>query len=97
VTKDSPSSSTRRGFGQEHQAELADLDLVAALQHRQVHRLPVDIGAVKAADIQDPELAFFSPELGVPAADGDVVKEDVAVGMAACGCDGLVSFLEKME
>jgi hypothetical protein len=29
-------------------------------------------------------------ELGVSAADGDVVEEDVAVGMPAGGCDGLI-------
>jgi hypothetical protein len=85
-----PLASTRRGPGQEGQTELADLDLITIDQHRRIHRLPVDIGAVEAADIDDAELALLPLELGVAAADGNVVEEDVAVGMAARGCDGLV-------
>src|SRR5271170_1594199 len=86
-----PLASTRRGPGQEGQTELADLDLITIDQHRRIHRLPVDIGAVEAADIDDAELALLPLELGVAAADGNVVEEDAAVGMAAArGCDGLV-------
>src|SRR5271170_5001835 len=54
-----PLASTRRGPGQEGQTELADLDLITIDQHRRIHRLPVDIGAVEAADIDDAELALL--------------------------------------
>ena len=58
----------RRAFGpgEEHQAELADLHLVAVGEHRRIDRLAVDVGAVEAADVDDLELAAFQPELGVP-------------------------------
>jgi hypothetical protein len=46
-------------------------------QHRRRHRFTVDIGAVETADVNDPEFVVFPTELGVPAADGDVVEEDV--------------------
>src|SRR5450631_3201890 len=82
--------STRRGPDEEHQTELADLDLVAVGQHRRGHRFTVDIGAVEAADVNDLEFAVVPSELGVPAADGDLVEEDVAAGMPASGCDGLI-------
>jgi hypothetical protein len=45
---------------------------------------------VEAADVDDVEFAPFPPEFGVAAADGNVVEEDVAAGMAACGCDRLI-------
>src|SRR5262245_62260283 len=67
--------------GQEYQAELADLHLITVGEHSRIDGLPVDVGAVEAADIDHLELAAFQPELGVPAADRDVVEEDVAVGM----------------
>jgi hypothetical protein len=57
-------ASTRCGPGQEGQAELADLDLITIDQHRRIHRLPVDIGAVEATDIDDAELALLPLELG---------------------------------
>ena len=38
------------GLGQKRQAKLADLHLVAVDQHRRIHRLPVDVGAVEATD-----------------------------------------------
>src|SRR5437764_13153416 len=47
--------------GQEHQAELPDLDLVPVGQHRGVHRLAVDVRAVEAADIYDQEVTAFPP------------------------------------
>ena len=52
-------------------------------QHGRVHGLTVDIRAVEAAGVDDAEFAVFTPELGVAAAHGDVVEQDVAVGMAA--------------
>ena len=51
-------------------------------EHRRVHRLPVHVRAVEAADVDHDEVARVAPELGVPAGDGDVVEEDVAVGVA---------------
>ena len=52
--------------------------------------MTVDVGAVEAADVNDPELVVFASEFGVAAADGDVVEVDVAVGMPAGRCDGLI-------
>src|SRR5438445_3124690 len=79
-------SSTR----QEHQSELADLDFVAVGQQRLVHGYTVDVGGVEAAEVDDPECAVLRTKFGVAAADGHLVEEDVADGMATCGCDGLV-------
>src|ERR1700761_3536280 len=67
--------------GQEDQAELADLHLVAVGEHGGVHRLAVDVGAVEAADVDDDELRPVAPELGVATGHGHVVEEDVAVGV----------------
>ena len=66
------------------------MDLVAAGQHRRLHRLTFDIGAVETADVEDLEFAVFISELGVPTADGDVVEEDVVARMPPSGCDGLI-------
>jgi len=78
-----PSVVTDLGTGQEYQAEFADLHLVAVGQHGRVDRLAVDVGAVQAADVDNVELVGLQSEFSVPTADGDVVEEDVAVGMAA--------------
>src|ERR1700692_1063369 len=67
------------GAGQERQSKLADLHLVAVRQHSRVHRFTVDVSAVEAADVDNLEFAAHASELGVPAADGDVVEEDIAV------------------
>jgi len=72
------------------QAELAYLDFVAVGQDCRLHRLTVDIGAVEAADVDDLEFAVLAPELGVPAADGDVIAEDIAVGVSAGGRNRLI-------
>src|SRR5918999_1021944 len=80
----------RARTGQVHEAELADLHLVAPGQRRDVDRLAVDVGAVEAADVVHREAAALAVELHVPAADGDVVEEDVAVGVPAGGGDVLV-------
>ena len=66
------------------------MDLVAAGQHSRLHRFTIDIGAVEAADVDNLEFAVFPSELGVPTANGDVVEENVAAGMSASGCDGLI-------
>src|SRR6185312_6269071 len=71
------------GRGQEDQAKLADLHLVAVAQHRRLRRFPVDVGAVEATDVDDADIAVLPPELRVPAAYGDVVEKDIAAGMSA--------------
>jgi len=70
---------------EKEQAELAYLDFVAVGQDCRSNRLTVDIGAVEAADVDDLEFVVLAPELGVPAADGDVIAEDIAVGVSAGG------------
>jgi hypothetical protein len=47
-------------------------------------RLPVDVGAVETAHIDDPEFASFAVKFGMAMADACVVGDDVIVGMAAC-------------
>jgi hypothetical protein len=95
----SPSASRNRIFeivtsgkspGQEHEAELADLHLVAVGQYRGVHRLAVHVGTVEAAHVDDLELGTLEAELRVAAAHRDVIEEDVAVGMPARRGGGLV-------
>jgi hypothetical protein len=54
----------------------------AVWPHGRANRSAIDVGAVEAAHVDDAELATITPELGVAAADRDVVKDDVAVGMA---------------
>ena len=84
-----PQTTTRRlcarvagpGSAQEDQPELSDLNLVTAAQRGGVDRFPVDIGAVEAAHVDHLELVVSQPELGMPTAHGDVVEEDVAVGV----------------
>ena len=65
-------------------------DLVTAGKGGDVDRLAVDVGAVEAADVVHREAAALAVELHVPPADGDVVQEDVAVGVPAGGGDVLV-------
>jgi hypothetical protein len=50
--------SGRRRRGQEHQTELAHLDLVTVGQHRRVDQFTIDIGAVEAVDVDDLEFLF---------------------------------------
>jgi hypothetical protein len=57
-------------------------------QHRRVDQFTIDIGAVDAVDVDDLEVSVLTPKLGVVLADGDVVEDDVAVGLPAGGCDG---------
>src|SRR3954467_14045821 len=69
--------------GEVHQAELADLHLVAAGQRGDVDRLAVDVGAVQAADVVHGEAAALAVELHVSAAGGPRLGEKGAVGGAA--------------
>src|SRR3954470_14902549 len=69
----------------EDEPELPDLYLVAAGERRRLDPLPVDVGAVEAADVAHGEGAALAVELGVPAGDRHVVEEDVAVRMPTAG------------
>src|SRR3954447_11388489 len=73
-----------------HQAVLADLDLVGVLQQDGVDAVAVDVGAVEAAGVGDAEGVALAGERRVPAGDGHVVEEDLAVGVPARGDDVLV-------
>ena len=83
VTAALPRRRSGRWLGVEDEAELADLDLVAGLQRGLVDALAVDVGAVERADVADDEAVALAAEVGVLARDGDVVEEDVAVGVPA--------------
>jgi len=50
----------------------------------------IDVSAVEAVQVDEPELSVLQPKLDVVAADGGVVEEDVAVRMPARRCDGLI-------
>src|SRR5215211_2455436 len=71
--------------GEEHQLELADLELVAGDQLAVLDPLPVQVGAVQGADVVDGEGVGPAADLRVAARDGDVVEEDVALGVAPGG------------
>src|SRR5690606_25809854 len=64
---------------EDHQSELANLDLVSAPELRFVDAFPVDVGAVEATHIADTERAASPVELYVPPGDRHVVQEDIAV------------------
>jgi hypothetical protein len=66
---------------------VSHLNLVTVGQHGRIDRLAVDIRAVETANVDDLQFTAFRPEFGVAPADGDVVEEDVAARIAACGCD----------
>src|ERR1700731_4294477 len=66
-----PVAAVVLALGREHQAELADLHLVAVEQHRRLHRLPVDVGAVEATDVHNLEFVVPPSELRMPAAHRD--------------------------
>ena len=71
-------------------AELADPYFVSVHEHGRLHRLAVDVRAVQAVHVDNVELVALPSKLGVPAASGDVVEEDVAARMSARGCDWLI-------
>src|SRR6478609_3930419 len=75
---------------EEHQAVLPDLDLVGVLEEDGVDPVAVDVGAVEAAGVGDGEGVALPCERRVPAGDGHVVEEDLAVGVTAGGDDVLV-------
>src|SRR5689334_9858676 len=67
----------------EDEPELADLHLVARRQPDLVDELAVDVCAVERADVVHHEGTLGAAEDGVLARHGDVVEEDVAVGVTA--------------
>jgi hypothetical protein len=71
------------GRGEEVQPELADAHLVAVVERAAVDALAVDVGAVQRALIDDLERRAGADDLGVPTGDGDVVEEDVRLGVPA--------------
>ena len=72
--------SCRRLWGRsEHQSKFADLHLIGVRQHSPVHGFTVDVRAVEATDVDNLEFAAYAPELGMPAADSDVIEEDTAI------------------
>src|SRR5262249_41994142 len=66
---------------EENQAVLADLHLVGVLQDHGVDAIAVHVRAVQAAGVRDAEGRALACERGVPPGDGDVVEEDLAVGV----------------
>src|ERR687893_1250970 len=73
----------------EHELEpiLANLYLVAVAQVHRVHPHPVDVGPVEAPDVAYPVATVSARDLRVLPGDGDVVKENVALGAAPDGDD----------
>src|SRR5829696_1692422 len=76
--------------GEEDQPVLADLDLVAVGQRDRLDPVAVDVGAVEASDVAHRVAVAGAVEDRVPTGDGDVVEEDLAVGVAAGIDDVLV-------
>src|SRR4029079_18835385 len=71
--------------GEVDEPELADLDLVAVGQHGLADPVAGDVRAVEAADGGDRGAVRPTPELDVAPGDGDVVEEDLALGVATGG------------
>src|SRR5690348_13322086 len=55
---------------EEHEAVLADLDLVGVLEHDRVDAVAVDVGAVQAARVGDDEGVALAGERRVTTGDG---------------------------
>lgn len=80
-----PVVSGRRARGQDTRR---NLPIWISGQHRGVDEFTVDIGAVKAVDVDDLDCLFRRRNFGMVLADGGVVEDDVVVGMPSGGCDG---------
>jgi hypothetical protein len=72
-------------YRHEDQPELADLEFVAAVQHRLFGSLPVQIRAVQRIKVAHGERAPRRGDLGLAAGNGHVVKKDVVVGVPTQG------------
>src|SRR4029453_17111942 len=71
--------------GDEHQTELADLDLVAVAQRRRLDPLTVHVRTVERTDVAHGEHAPVTVELGVATGNRHVVEEDVTVRVPSAG------------
>src|SRR6187200_407681 len=67
---------------EEHELELADLDLVAARELRLLDGLAVHVDAVQAAEVLHEEGLIPALDARVCPRDGDVVEEDVGLRVA---------------
>jgi len=85
IERREPFSIAGRGYRHEDQPELADLEFVAAVQHRLLGSLPVQIRAVQRIKVAQGERAPRRGDLGLAAGNGHVVKKDVVVGMTTQG------------
>ena len=72
---------------EEHEHEAADLEVGEVVQRRGVDPLVVDVGAVERPDVGHLVAAVDPAHRGVAAGHGDVVEEDVGVGVAPEGGD----------
>src|SRR5579863_4244087 len=79
LVRRAPAVDSVAGMSQEHQAELAHLHFVAAVETGHLDALPVHIGAVQAAHVAHGERTALPVELRVPAGHGDIVEEDIAL------------------
>jgi len=79
----SHAESTALHLMEEHQSELAYLEFIPAVELGLLNALPVEIRAIETTDIVDGECGSVVVHLGVTAGNGDVVEEDVAVGVTA--------------
>ena len=71
----------RSATGEEDEPVFADLDLVATRESDVLDALPVDVGAVEAADVPDVKALLAANELRMPPAHRHIVEEDVALRM----------------
>src|SRR5699024_2946889 len=71
-------------------SELSDRNLISHFQLLGVAWLAVDISAVERSHIDDLELVAINAEFRVTARNGDVIEEDICLGVATSGGRGLV-------
>src|SRR4051795_9462313 len=94
-----PSANPRGGGGgggrcprlaapdEEHEHEPADLQIREVVERGGVDPLVVDVRAVQRADVGHLVPVRHPPDRGVATGDGDVVEEDVGLGVTAEGGD----------
>src|SRR5262249_44895140 len=72
-----------RSAGSIYQSSLAENNMVAGVERRLADLPIVDIGAVRAADVDKKRAAIFLVKLGVAARDFGVMQANLAGGIAA--------------
>src|SRR2546423_13861394 len=82
--------STLSHAGQVHELELAYLHLVTVLQLGLLHPLAVEVGAVERSHVSHHVGPALAHELRMPSGHGDVVQENVAVGVTSHPGQGAV-------